>query len=89
MSAEHVLPDSKIDVAQFSLTPDVFHLNNWESLRSAVMCKPVGSQGLANSFDRKLLNPSPSLEGPAGPVHPQDWSRKKKISFFTFLTQVI
>ena len=28
MGAEHILPDSQVDVAQLSLPPDVFHLDN-------------------------------------------------------------
>ena len=73
MGAEHVLPDSEVDIAQFSLPSNVLHLENYNgSLRiSCWLDKPEESQGLANSFGRKLLNPTPGLEGPEGLVHPQ------------------
>ena len=29
VGTEHVLPDSEVDVAQFSLSSDVFHLENY------------------------------------------------------------
>ena len=86
MCTEHILADSKIDVAQFSLPSDVFHLNNHKNdpLKPVTaVVKPEGSRGLANSSGRKLLSPNPGLVGPEGQAHPQDWLRK--ISFYSSL----
>ena len=37
VGAEHILPDSQVDVAQLSLPPDVFHLDNYNDLLKSVV----------------------------------------------------